>query len=106
MSAGLDERTPPARHELGARIRRRHVDTFPHLLSPYAGQDPDDVNWDTAASALETTDDQTPASWRSYSLADGAVGSDALSVVVGGADSAVRRLRIDTLLTAFSTAAP
>ncbi|EST19842.1 hypothetical protein [Streptomyces niveus] len=68
------------------------------------------------SSALETTDDQNPASWCSYSLADGVqhpldvrlantVGSDALSVV-GGSDSAVLRLRIDTLLTAFSTAAP
>ncbi|MFD4699299.1 hypothetical protein [Streptomyces niveus] len=58
-------------------------------------------------SAPETTDDQNPASWCSYSLADGVqhpldlrlantVGSDALSVVVGGADSAVLRLRIDT----------
>jgi hypothetical protein len=77
---------------------------------------PDDVNWDTVASALEPTDDQNPASWCSNSMAAGVqhpldvrlaktVGSDALSVV-GGADSAVLRLRIDTLLTAFSTDAP
>lgn len=121
VSAGLDgstdEPTDPARHEIDGRIRRRNLDTFLHLLSHYAGQDPDEVNWDTVASALETTDDQNPAGWCSYSLADGVqhpldvrlantVGSDALSVVVGGADSAVLRLRIDTLLTAFSTDTP
>lgn len=120
VSAGLDtpsgETTGPERYEIDGWIWRRNLDAFLDLLSQYVGQDPDDANRDTVASTLETTDDQNPDGWCSCSFAGvshsldvrlaNTVGSDALSVVVGGADSAVLRLRIDTLLAAFSTDTP
>ncbi|MCF3136644.1 hypothetical protein IPZ69_41295 [Streptomyces olivochromogenes] len=116
LDAPMDETAGPARYEIDGWIWRRNLDAFLGLLSQYIGQDPDDADWDVVASGLETTDDQDPSSWYSYSLEGvshsldvrlaNAVGSDVLSIVVGGADSAVLRLRIDTVMAAFSAEAP
>ncbi|MFF1417036.1 hypothetical protein [Streptomyces sp. NPDC058280] len=117
VSAGLradvraDATAGPAQYEIDGRIGRRNLEAFLALLSQYVGQDPDEADGDIVKLGLETTDDEDPGSWYSFPMVGvsqsleirlaNAVGSDVLSVVVGGADSAVLRLRIDTLLAAL-----
>ncbi|MEV0491863.1 hypothetical protein [Streptomyces atratus] len=74
----------------------------------------DDTDQGAVARTLETTDDEDPKRW-SCRLAGStrtlgvrpanAVGSDVLSVVVGGARSPELRPRIDTLLAALAATA-
>ncbi|WP_424643257.1 hypothetical protein [Embleya sp. AB8] len=122
VSAGLVADAPtkeaagPARHEIAGWIWRRNLEAFLDLLKQYVGQYSDDTDWDSLELGLETTDDEDPSRWYSHPVAGAAhsldvrlanaSGSDMLSVVVAGADSAVLRLRIDTLMAAFSADAP
>ncbi|MGW3657864.1 hypothetical protein ACWD6R_20170 [Streptomyces sp. NPDC005151] len=121
VSAGLDTDTPrdeathPELHLIDGRIHRENLGTFLDLAARYAGCHDDGTDQDTVAQALETTDDEDSKRWYSCQLAGAlhtldvrlanAVGSDVLSVVVGGARSPELRLRIDTLLSALATTA-
>jgi hypothetical protein len=100
----------PEVHEMSGWIRQRNLEPFLELLTRYIRDD--DLDWNTVARGLEGTDDQAPDSWYSYPL-EGlvhtanvrmaqAIGEDKLSIVVAGAVSAELRLRIDTLMDAFS----
>ncbi|MEU5024433.1 hypothetical protein [Streptomyces milbemycinicus] len=83
-------------------------------LPRYVGTgDYEPTDWNTVALSLEGTHDSDPEiGWYTHQLTGAwqsvevrlanAVGSDELSVVINGAESAELRLRIDTLISAFS----
>ncbi|MEV7713132.1 hypothetical protein [Streptomyces sp. NPDC088270] len=122
VSAGLrasfptDEAVDPTLHDISGWIWQRNLAALMMLLSRYVGSDFDDTDWDTVAAGLETTNDEDPDGWFTYPLAGStaslevrlanAVGSEVLSVVVAGAESAELRLRIDTLMSALAADAP
>ncbi|MEU0086772.1 hypothetical protein [Streptomyces sp. NPDC006274] len=100
----------PRVHEMSGWIRRRSLELFLELLITYIRHD--DLDWNTVARGVEGTDVQAPGCWYPYPL-EGLIhtvnvrlaqvnGEDELSIVVAGAVSAELRLRIDTLMDAFS----
>ncbi|MER5898063.1 hypothetical protein [Streptomyces sp. NPDC001876] len=118
VSAGVrarfpaDEATDPRLHDIGGWIWQRNLATFTGLLAHYVDSEFDETDWDTVAAGLETTDDEDPDGWYAYPLIGStaslemrlanSLGSDVLSVVVSGAESAALRLRIDTLMSALA----
>lgn len=103
--------------EMTGWIRADNVRPFLETLCRYVtrGDYADDIDWDEVARALEATDDEIdedPAARYTQSLQGPfhtlhvclarAIGGDAVSVVVTGADSADLRLRVDTLLDVFA----
>ncbi|MFF0445065.1 hypothetical protein ACFYT4_01370 [Streptomyces sp. NPDC004609] len=100
------------RDELTGRIRRRHLDDFIELVTWYTGDEPDDSALTAAALALTPAD--SGASERTYSrTVSGALHSltihlattaetDTLSATVTGARAPDLRIRVNTLLTAFT----
>ncbi|MEI5520582.1 hypothetical protein WB401_26370 [Streptomyces brasiliscabiei] len=117
--APADDGTPPtdSGSDCGGRVRSDAVSSFLDHLAPYTrGHHPDeDIDPDTLAEALETTDDTgdpDSATWWTHTF-EGTFATvrvrlarsardDAVSVVVTGADSPELRLRVDTLLEVFA----
>ncbi|WP_018348704.1 hypothetical protein [Longispora albida] len=109
VSAGLDGPADACRPEFSGRIWRRHLEAFFNALFEYVHAAPD---LPAVERGLATTDEDEPDSWYTCTLAGvaetlevqlaNAAGGQAVYVVVTGAESAVLRLRIDTLLTAFA----
>ncbi|MEU6484453.1 hypothetical protein [Streptomyces sp. NPDC046887] len=119
VSAGLradppvDDTADPRLHDLGGRIARRNLAPFVGLLLEYIGwYGADETDWDAVAGGLEAAEDEDVDSWSTYSFEGGLAAldirlarvadGDALSVVVAGAHHPDLRLRIDTLLAAYT----
>jgi hypothetical protein len=93
-------------------IWRPQLRSFLQLLAHYNGTDLDETDWDTISLGLAPTDDEDPDAWYSWPLPGlshsldlrlaNALGGNEISVVITGATSAALRLRIDTLMDAFT----
>jgi hypothetical protein len=108
-----EEPSAATTHDIDGWIWRRNFAAFMESLSRCVGTDWEPTDWDNVALSLEGTDDSDPENgWYTHPLAGAwhsvdvrlanVADSDELSVVIKGAEAAELRLRIDTLISAFS----
>jgi hypothetical protein len=108
-----DKVPDPEVHEMSGWIWHGSLEPFLGLLARYIRYDAfDATDWNTVRQGLEGTDDVASDGWYAYPLNGPlhsvnvrmarSTGGDEVSVVVAGAVSAELRLRIDTLMAAFS----